>query len=548
MAVKSENSRAIGANPNTVVDSDTWIRPDDWLALPTPTTHQMVGLFAVYDNDTQYLAFTATASLGYTVDWGDGVVDNWAGGATASHTYNYSTLSSPVSSRGYKMAIVKVYPQSSSTLVALSLYSVNHPSRVASAHSYNWLDLWINAPNLATLSIGGTNSSFTPKMLEQVRIDAWAKTTFSNQFYFCTALQSVILANSSATVTTCQGMFQSCFALKTAPLFNTATVTSMASMFQSCYALKNVPLYNTANVTSMSGMFSNCFALKTVPLFNTVAVTSMSSMFQECRSLKTVPLFNTVAVTDMSNMFNICVVLESVPLFNTANVTTMSNMFNTCATLEAVPQFNTIKVTNFNGMFNGSSSLQSAPSFNCAALTADSSSMFANCFSLNSIGGLDNSKVTSSSSTASAYTNNTQLSSVNLTLAPFSVTFSGCKLSASQINGIFTNLTTKPSPATVTSASGNGVSHTYNATAHGFRVGQVVSVTGLTPAGYNVTNASITLVSNANSFTTAGATTGTSTGTGTATISNPVITVTGNPGAATCTTSIATTKGWTVTV
>ena len=70
--------------------------------------------------------------------------------------------------------------------------------------------------------------------------------------------------------------------------------------------------------------------------------------------------------------------------------------------------------------------------------------------------------------------------------------------------------------SSVTAASGSGTIQTYTA-GNSFQAGQTVSVTGMTPTGYNVTNATI-LTANATTFTVEGTTTGASSGTGTATI------------------------------
>ena len=79
---------------------------------------------------------------------------------------------------------------------------------------------------------------------------------------------------------------------------------------------------------------------------------------------------------------------------------------------------------------------------------------------------------------------------------------------------------------TVSSASGNGTTQTYitsgSGTTQPFVVGQLVTVTGLTPTGYNVSGASITAVGGSSgvwTFSVAGATSGASSGTGTATYS-----------------------------
>ncbi len=66
---------------------------------------------------------------------------------------------------------------------------------------------------------------------------------------------------------------------------------------------------------------------------------------------------------------------------------------------------------------------------------------------------------------------------------------------------------------TISSASGNGTTITYTTSlAHNYVVGQLVNITGLTPAGYNLTNGIITNVPTATTFTVNGTQTGASSG------------------------------------
>ena len=68
--------------------------------------------------------------------------------------------------------------------------------------------------------------------------------------------------------------------------------------------------------------------------------------------------------------------------------------------------------------------------------------------------------------------------------------------------------------STITGTSGSGTLMTYTtAVAHGFAPGQMVTVTGVSTAGYNVTNAVVSTVPTATTFTVAGTETGAS-GTG----------------------------------
>ena len=260
----------------------------------------------------------------------------------------------------------------------------------------------------------------------------------TNTFNGCHSLQSVPLFNT-ALVTNMNRMFQNCSSLQTVPLFNTTAVTNMSEMFAECWSLETVPLFNTAAVTNMNSMFLNCFSLQTVPLFNTAAVTIIYFMFTGCRSLKTVPLFNTGAATDMAQMFQNCFSLESVPLFNTAAVTNMRSMFQNCYSLATVPLFNTAIVTSMQTMFSNCFSLQTVPLFNTAAVT-NMNSMFVSCNSLQSVPALTTTAVTSSANFSSMFTGCESLTRIEAKDFRFTFVVAGCKLSATALNEIYTNL------------------------------------------------------------------------------------------------------------
>jgi hypothetical protein len=71
------------------VDLMPWTRDPAWLSLPTvgDTEQKFVGLIAVFEQ-ANFTAFTASAA--YTVDWGDGVVEDVASGGTALHEYDFA--------------------------------------------------------------------------------------------------------------------------------------------------------------------------------------------------------------------------------------------------------------------------------------------------------------------------------------------------------------------------------------------------------------------------------------------------------------------------
>jgi surface protein len=153
-------------------------------------------------------------------------------------------------------------------------------------------------------------------------------------------------------------------------------------------------------------MLNNCYSIKSLPLFDTAKVTTMQQMCINCYSLKEVPLFNTVLVTNMNNMFLSCFSLQSAPLLNTVAVTNMQGMFQGCSSLATISALNTAAVTTGNGL-----------------------NMFSGCTSL-----------------AKARTNGLR----------FAVSYSGCRLSAAQINDIFTGLGTASGAQTITVSNNFG--------------------------------------------------------------------------------------------
>jgi surface protein len=423
--------------------AQSWVRPAAWLSVPDVTGLQRFAGLHRIDVDGNLVALTAAGA--YTVDWGDGTTTNHTSGSTAEKTYSYSSISSTgESALGYRQVIIQVYPQSGQNLTTLNLNVRNTTSSVA--YSSGWLEVVVNGSNLTSLVFSGNTTA--ARLLQQATVLQHNLTSTNSMFLNCTALVSVPLFNT-ASVTITLAMFQNCVSLKSVPLFNTAAVTNMGSMFHTCSSLTEVPLFNTAAATNMASMFNTCQALRSVPLFNTGAVTNMGSMFNACINLTTVPLFNAGAVTSMTNMFSNCSSLASVPPLNTAVVTTMTSMFSACLALTGVPLFNTASVTNVSGAFNG-------------------------CLSLTTLPALNLSAVSSAANMATFVATGTPISSCACTGINQTVSFANCKLSAAQIDAIFTNLS--------------------------------------------------------------------STGTG------KTITVTGNYGAATCTQSIATAKGWTVAV
>ena len=415
----------IKASASASASTKEWVRPSDWLPMPTNITSAdqiFVGLHAVFESGQNYCAFSFTTSAGqYQVDWGDGTVSLHNSNTIAQKNYDYASISnSTICSRGYKQVIIKVTP------VSGNLLTCNFQQRFVTTPVQNqpyatgFLDCILSMPNATSIAFGGAT------IIKHSYVERFDVKTIGNS-------------------TNMVSMFQNCYALQSVPLFNTQNVTNMGSMFNGCTSLQSVPLFNTTNVNTMSYMFAYCYSLQSVPLFNTQNVTTMSYMFASCSPLQSVPLFNTQNVIGMGSMFQGCVSLQSVPLFNTQNVTNMTSMFQSCISLQSVPLFNTQNVTNMSNMFQSCFSLQSVPLFNTQNVTT-MQQMFNSCYSLNFIPNFNTTSVTTFTNFATGCNSLDRCT----TIFRNSVGLQYCQLSKDALVEIFTNLTDRTSTTSAT--------------------------------------------------------------------------------------------------
>ncbi len=184
---------ALGGTPSVTVPTptiDTYIRPADWIALPAVTEgeQKVVALYAVYDNESNFVAIKCTGD--YTVDWGDGAAtENISSGVQAEHNYDYADVSN-LSTRGYKQAVVTVTPNGSN-LTSIELG--NKHSTITSSDSYSTalLDIRMAGSSFATIKLGGTYVK--SKMLEQFEfIGTNAIASTSDMFNYCLSLKKIV--------------------------------------------------------------------------------------------------------------------------------------------------------------------------------------------------------------------------------------------------------------------------------------------------------------------------------------------------------------------
>lgn len=527
---------------------DEWIRNPTWAALPAVTSaeQKLVGLYAIFPN-ANFLAMTVAGA--YTVDWGDGVTENFNSGATAYHEYSFSdsdldntngpvtfTDSTDTVNRnnhgyldGYRISFASI--TSTTGITAEQIYYVIN----ATQNTFQLSETPTGSPITLTTDGSGvilpykqaivivtpqSGSNMTSLNLAVKHNQAglvnnystgWLDVRMSGPNLTSSGLTFASSSNNVrhhlveqvefltvGSVSSMQAMFFECRRLQSLPLFDTSHMTgSWSDTFRDCNLIRSIPLFNTSNVaSSMSSTFLNCHNLRSVPPFDTGKVTSMTSMFRACYSLTSIPLLDTANATNMNSLFFSCNRLTSVPKLNTANVTNMSNMFILCSSLTSVPLLDTAKVTDMSFMFRDCAALTTIPKFNTANVT-NMREMFLRDYSLTHIPQLETANVVNMNLMFSTCVTLQQVPALNVSAVN----------SSTNLTSIFATC------ASISRIEATGFAYTFS-----------------------VANCKLSAEALNELFTNL------------ASVSGQTITITGNYGAATCNQAIATDKGWTVTV
>lgn len=495
--------------------ADTWIRPTEWLALPDNIdgVQKVSILNAVFDTDSEFVALLCDGAT-YTVDWGDGTVENFVASNKAYHKYDYSNInlnSDTVAKFGYKQCIITITPLSGSlTVIGLNQYHTTIGTSVSYDLCTGFLDMRINALTCTDLQIGLSTSYVKHTMLEQCIIGELSGTSFVELFYDCYSLQSVSIKDTS-NVTNFQGMHYTNYSLRKMPnyTFNSAGV-NCREMFYNCYnlyetypititplddlsiinmfmgnrALTELDLTIDSDINySLAGTFNNCRSIKEYKLtfLGSGKVTSLSSTFAANYSLIKTPIIDTSLCTDFTSTLSSCSALVELYGYDYSSATTLSGMLNGCASVKKAGHFNTTSaltnlsnfvtscfslmqaptfdntenVTTIAGMFNNCYNIKTVPAYNFPAVTTTGlASLFQSCSSLISV-----PNITFGSGVASNISLLTSCYSLKRMLTPLKFTFSvaNAKMSAAALNEMYSILPTVTGQ-TVTVTGNYGVS------------------------------------------------------------------------------------------
>lgn len=449
-----------------------WVRPSDWLPMPNvaPTEQKFVGLFAVFNESTNYLAFSATGA--YTVDWGDGVVENFATGVVAYHVYDFASISdSTLSSRGYKQVIVVVTPQNGQNITSIDL-TKKHSSFISASYNYPWLDLSLGSPNLTGFIISQASTTCYFCNIERIKVVSWnpafqIKQRFSNLSTVCyISLPATRLNNQSF-----DSVFTGCNSLVYVDGLDFYSATNAVNVFQNCYSLSKVPIIDLYSCTGgISYIFDGCYSIKELNFLNTSSVVYANYAFQNCRSLQKITGLQLNSCTGgLFYVFGNCSSLYSIPQTTIPLATMLYYTFNGCSKLRSVSFDSIANVSSINSAFVGCSSLEKITLGPNNKIT-DATMAFSSCFSLKEIPSLDFASNTSSGFNG-AFSGCYSLSSFKATNLKLNFSVSNSRLSAVALNDMFNNLpTVTGKTVTITSCPGAATCDTTIATSKGWTV------------------------------------------------------------------------------
>jgi hypothetical protein len=316
MGLVLKNVNITGGKLSSTVDAPKgWVRNPEWLPIPEIATGEQVVYFlmAIFDSDYQSIAFKFQGA--YTVDWGDGTVTNHTSFSTAEHTYDYPTLTSLVTSFGYKQAMIKVTPQTANNLTRLSF------DMFQTGHGYskfcNILDMVLNVPNMTIVSLFGETFQLAP-MCERV----WFK--------------------------------------------EVGTLISAYRIFAYMDRLQEIPVFDVSSLTDVSLWFYRSRALKTIGEFDFSSATNINSMCYQCASLTN---FNATIAPQYAAQVFPYTAIQSLPNIDFVNCIGFGSFFEGAYGLSRFVNVDTSLVPNISYSFYAIQSLQEVE-IDCTSVTS----------------------------------------------------------------------------------------------------------------------------------------------------------------------------------
>ena len=349
----------IPIKPSVTNTWDTsWTKPADWLDISSVGNNEINLL--VTDGTGIAFATTLIASGTYSIDWGDGTIEtNRASGTIYQHQYTYGSGSASSIGSLYK---IKIY-NASTNITGWSVSRHTYTNRT----QYLAI-LWVvfGTVNLTTCVNLFTATNAYCTILQKVTLPVSCTTIASYQysFYQCYSLQSVDLPTVWGPCTTVYAMFHSCYSLTSVIIpSNWGSIITAFYMFINCYSLTTITLPTSwgSSMTNIGAMFQNCYSLTYITLPTSWgSITQSGYLFTSCNGLKYINIPSVWGIIQVTEyMFGYCTGLTKINLPITwGSITNIQYMFEGCISLlEINLPTSWGNVTNVTRMLRGCASL-----------------------------------------------------------------------------------------------------------------------------------------------------------------------------------------------
>lgn len=352
---------------------------------------------AVFDTGSNYLGFEIAGN--HTIDWGDGVVENQTGGAVIGHYYTASAFpASSGSDRGYKIATCTITGNSANlTQFELGVRSpASNQGAGIAGMACNAVDVRMAGSNFNNINISVSNLKLP--LLERVEfVGDMSSTTTVMKVSALPALRYFRMPRPRTTGTYSFANNENLLACTigdTEYKQDLQNVDDGLNLFLTNISMLHYDgpngILSSSNMTDVRNMFANNFSLVNIGNLSFPEATQADKFFDSCTNLRkvgnTTEFFDFSKVVDANHFFAFtgnfdgthfpktlefpaCTDVNSmfeqsgiVDLFPTASfceaATNMSSFFSTCRTIKRVGTINTPNVTTFNGAFGNANTLQ----------------------------------------------------------------------------------------------------------------------------------------------------------------------------------------------
>ena len=360
-----------------------WSAPSDWIDISSVGSNEINLLV----KEGSGIAFTVTTAGTFSINWGDGSVVN--GLTSGIHQHQHTTGGTPCS-LGYNTWKIRIYGASSD----ITAFRISKHAYTLNTQQPPVLSAVLNVPGVTDYSycFASPAYDFYCRYLLACDIRSFRDAaTTSYMFSGCTAFASVTLPVSWGSNATTAYMFNNCACLRSVTLpASFGSVLTTTYMFDYCYALTAVSgLTSWGSNLNASYMFDRCSALTSVSLPTAWgSVTNVAGMFYNNSILPSLTLPSSWGMVQIANaMFINCQALDSILLpVSWGSLTNANNMFQQCASLSAIALPSSWgNLSLVSGMFQNCYKLASFTLPSSWGSLTNTSWMFASCYSLSAI-------------------------------------------------------------------------------------------------------------------------------------------------------------------